>query len=166
MDQRIKYNKPVWLTSSVDSDVLFKELRTVPSVCIATASYDDKNNLRTSYSDELKLLKSKFENYQFQNIQFAHKKINQYEKVGSLFFQNRAAVKLLNINADTGYILNRSHFKLGNNDIFFFADLCGGMYFDVVCIAFIYFSFFQVQVDSQSIFYTKINYTPKAMEYH
>lgn len=115
-----KYNHPVWLKNRVDFSVLYEELKVLPS------AHKTDDILETSLSKTLKTLKIQFENHQHQTIQAAHKKINQYEKVGSLIFQNRAAVKLLNINADTGFILDRSNFNLTKADIFFFADLCGG----------------------------------------
>lgn len=84
------------------------------------------DELITDYTNQLHTLKMQFNNHQYQNIKSAHKITNPYEKIGTLFFQNRAAVKLLNIDADCGFIFNRNHFTLTDNEIFYFADLCGG----------------------------------------
>lgn len=122
MEKQINYNYPIWLKSGLNSEILYQKLKTIPTI-----NFIEQNNLLTTIlTEKLTLLKNQFDNYQYQNIQSAHKKINQYEKIGNLFFQNRAAIKLLNINADIGYILNPNYFNLLDDEIFFFADLCGG----------------------------------------
>lgn len=125
----VSYSSPLWLQCDVDSDMLLQELTTPPIIHnVSIDSIGMDTLLKTKLTDKLKSLKSQFENYQYQNIQSAHKKINQFERIGNLIFQNRAAVKLLNINADISYALSRTHFDLSDDDIFYFADLCGGMY--------------------------------------
>lgn len=114
------YTHPVWLTNNVNYGKLFEMVTKTPVV---------KNNLdamSTDLTSQLINLKNQFNSFQYQNVHSAHTKINPFEKIGSLIFQNRAAVKLLNINADTGYLFNRTNFKLQTDEIFYFADLCGG----------------------------------------
>lgn len=129
----IQYNFPLWLNNNnFATRTLFRELNSTPS--IYEEDVVDRHTLKTNLTNKLKSLKSQFENYQHHNIQTAHKKINHFEKIGNLFFQNRAAIKLLNINADIGYALSRTHFNLSEDEVFFFADLCGGVYNIDMCV--------------------------------
>lgn len=119
------YKPPIWLSNKVDLINLSEELKH-----IAVNNFNN-TQIETELSKQLIALKLRLEAFQTQDIHLAHKKINPFENVGNLLFQNRAAVKLLSINADIGHLLNRDNFELKEDDIFYFADLCGGNDFDL-----------------------------------
>eukprot|EP00053_Salpingoeca_punica_P015794 m.146137 g.146137 ORF g.146137 m.146137 type:complete len:354 (-) comp16802_c0_seq1:2093-3154(-) len=84
----------------------------------------------TRYSDEqvvAELLKAKTQLDEVDEKTFtpARDRANPFEAVKKEFFQNRAAMKMANIDAVYGFIFTQPA-GLGPNDLLYFADVCAG----------------------------------------
>uniref|UniRef100_A0A6A7FUP5 Cap-specific mRNA (nucleoside-2'-O-)-methyltransferase 1 n=2 Tax=Hirondellea gigas TaxID=1518452 RepID=A0A6A7FUP5_9CRUS len=73
--------------------------------------------------------KNVFDELGEREIQRARLRSNPYETVGKVFFQNRAALKMANLDAVTGMMFTQpldqnGHPMVTENDVLYFADVC------------------------------------------
>lgn len=131
------YSRCVWLTSCVSIEFISNEIVAMENAAESTDGITKR--AVTDVSTTIGRLKSRLDLFDRKTISTTHKQVNVYESIGKLCFQNRAAVKLLNIDADIGFLLHTSAFNLPPDQLLYFLDICGGTFPRCVVFFFYYF---------------------------
>ncbi|XP_014781496.1 cap-specific mRNA (nucleoside-2'-O-)-methyltransferase 1 [Octopus bimaculoides] len=121
-----------WMKPCTDPMPLLEELRTWKATGKKKTIIDDELNF---VSSELLsgILDSKniFDELESEEMRKARSRSNPYETIRGVIFQNRAAMKMSNIDAVCDFMLTQPKSKTGqplvsSNSLLYFADICAG----------------------------------------
>ncbi|XP_045463097.1 cap-specific mRNA (nucleoside-2'-O-)-methyltransferase 1 isoform X2 [Harmonia axyridis] len=119
-----------WLKNCQVLDLTYEKLQSYLKVgdpgCIQLNSYDfcDKQ-----IYDSIKQAKDVFDEFGQEEVAKSRGRANLFERIKSLFFMNRAALKLANIDAVTNFMftnIDKSDHHCDSKGPFYFADVCAG----------------------------------------
>ncbi|XP_019851624.1 PREDICTED: cap-specific mRNA (nucleoside-2'-O-)-methyltransferase 1-like, partial [Amphimedon queenslandica] len=117
---------PVWLPPCEEPVLTDDDIHEWITIGARKTTIDDE----TLYCDEKvleKILQSKtvFDSLDDKEFLEARQRANPFETIKGAIFQNRAAMKMANIDSVFDFMFTKG-FKLSPNDVLYFADICAG----------------------------------------